>query len=431
MKAFFPLVFLQTFCFGQPDNVSEHFIEYPHQITISFDTTEIRHYPFIDLHKNQFKFLSGISPNWELFFTEFDSMINQKDRKLNFYHIGGSHLQADIYTHVVRSQLQNHWENLGGERGQVFPYSLTGTNNPSNYIFKSSNSWKGYRSVVNRPQGIDYGLHGIIASCSDSIINLNFCYSKKREKNPFSAFRIMHNKGTLPYDVTLLNSEVEILEFQTNEELGYTEFVLNSELDSLKLKFQRNGKSRDALLIYGITLMNDRPGISYSSIGVNGASLPTYLKNTHFEEQLCLYPPDFIAFSVGTNDANVPNGQFDSLGYYKNLEQMILTVYRCNPKCAILLTVPNDAFYNKKYPNVNIETMRKMIFSLAGKYNLAVWDFYGLMGGGGTAKTWMQNGLMQSDLVHFTFRGYELKGRLLFDAFLKFLEQMRNTEKLK
>ncbi|MEY4605055.1 MAG: hypothetical protein RIT43_2347 [Bacteroidota bacterium] len=420
-----------TLSFGQHDSSSLGLTSYDHPANFLLDTSETGIYPFIDLTKNHFQFLSEDAPNWKIFFREFDGMTANKDRKLNFYHLGGSHLQADIYTHVVRTYLQGYWEDVCGERGHVFPFSLAGTNNPSNYKFKSPNTWKGYRSVTNRPDHIEYGLSGIVASCSDSIIRLNFQYDKTTVRPEFNSFRILHNKGCLPYDIFLLNSGVGISEVFTNEVNGYTEFFLNAEIDSLSLQFERNGKGKEPLMIYGFTLMNNEPGISYSAIGVNGASLSTYLKNKNFEEQLCLYPPDFFAFSVGTNDANVPNGQFDSLSYRNNLEQMILKVYLCNPNCAILLTVPNDAYYNRKYPNGNLEALRNMVFSLAQKYKLAVWDFYGIMGGTGSSKQWLQSGLMQSDLVHFTFSGYQLKGKLFFDAFLKFLEQMRNTEKMK
>jgi lysophospholipase L1-like esterase len=158
--------------------------------------------------------------------------------------------------------------------------------------------------------------------------------------------------------------------------------------------------------------------------------LNTYLGNENFEEQLCIYPPDLFIFSVGTNDANVPYDQFDPQYYKNNLEALIQKVLRCNPDCAILLTVPNDSYYQKKYLNRNIERQRNVIIELAEKYKLAVWDVYGIMGELGSSKTWQNAGLMQADLVHFTPLGYQLKGKLLTDAFLKFLEQMRNTEKM-
>jgi lysophospholipase L1-like esterase len=395
------------------------------------DTSIPSKYPFIDLSKNNFTFYSEEAPNWMHFFREFDAMVSNKDRKLNFYHIGGSHLQADIYTQVFRSSLQSYWEEVCGERGLVFPFSLAGTNNPTNYRFRSPNKWKGYRSVSVRPENLEYGVSGIVVTCPDSVIRLTFNYDRTDVRPEFSAFRILHNAGHMPYSIFLLNENVGIQEAISNEESGYTEFILNTESDSLSIEFVRKENTKMALELYGVTLLNEEPGASYSAVGVNGASLNTYLGNTKFEEQLCQYPPDFFAFSVGTNDANVPASAFDPQVYKSNLEQMILKVLRCNPDCAILLTVPNDAYYQKKYPNPNLNKLREMIFQLAEKYKLAVWDFYGIMGESGSSKTWLNNGLMQADLVHFSGLGYQIKGQLYFDAFLKFLEQMRNTEKMK
>jgi hypothetical protein len=61
---------------------------------------------------------------------------------------------------------------------------------------------------------------------------------------------------------------------------------------------------------------------------------------------------------------------------------------------------------------------------------MPVWDFYGIMGELGSSKTWYRQGLMQSDMVHFTSIGYHLKGALLIDAFEKYLEQMELFNKL-
>lgn len=404
---------------------------YDHPDIFSLDTSFRTSFPFIDLSKNHFQFRSEEVPNWMHFFREFDAMVSNKDRKLNFYHLGGSHLQADIYTQVFRSSLQSYWEDVCGERGQVFPFSLAGTNNPANYRFRSPNKWKGYRSVSSRLAHLSYGLSGIILTCADSVIRLSFNYERTDVRPEFNAFRILHNTGELPYDIHLLNGNVGINEIIKNDRLGYTEFVLNTEVDSLDLEFIRVPEASASLELYGVTLMNDEPGASYSAIGVNGASLFTYLANERFEEQLCLYPPDFFAFSVGTNDANVAAGKFDFRAYKENLEQMILKVVRCNPDCAILLTVPNDAYYQQRYPNPNLEKVREVIYNLAEKYKLAIWDFYGIMGGSGSSKTWLSKGLMQADLVHFSGLGYQIKGQLYFDAFLKFLDQMRNTEKMK
>jgi lysophospholipase L1-like esterase len=188
----------------------------------------------------------------------------------------------------------------------------------------------------------------------------------------------------------------------------------------LDLQFVRNSILPNVLEIYGFELLNELPGITYNAIGINGAGLYTYLGNEHFLRDLKIHPPDMFVFSVGTNDAYTSFGNFRPEVYKSNLESLMKIILSVNPKCALLLTVPNDNQFHGA-PNKNTERQREVIFQLAQEYQMAVWDFYGIMGELGSSLTWRRNGLMQGDYVHFTSNGYHLKGTLLIDAFLKYL----------
>ncbi|MCH2224941.1 MAG: GDSL-type esterase/lipase family protein [Crocinitomicaceae bacterium] len=345
---------------------------------------------------------------------------------MNFYHIGGSHLQADIYSHDVRAYLQTNWEGLSGERGWVFPFDLAQTNNPGNYEFSSPNTWKGYRCVNHKPSkfNIDYGIMGAMTTCKDSIITIYFKHDRTIVKPPINHIRIFHNIGEFPYWNHLGGNEILVTRREHDPIIGATDIYLSDDIDTFNLQFQRIKSQAPELEIYGFLLLNDHPGISYTSIGINGAGLYTYLRNTRFEDQLKEYPPDFFSYSVGTNDGNVPYSKFKPLVYKKNLERMMLMALRANPDCALLLTVPNDSYYRRRYLNKNIDRERTVIIELAEQYGMAVWDMYGIMGGLGSSKTWRNNKLMRSDLIHFTHEGYHFKGDLFFDGFLKYLDQM-------
>jgi lysophospholipase L1-like esterase len=388
------------------------------------DSTLTTKYPFIHFNRNHYQFFTENSANFEKLFFDFQQMIRNRDRKLNFYHIGGSHLQADIYTHEVRTYLQTNWEGLPGERGLIFPFDLAGTNNPWNYEFKSPNKWENYRSVIDRPDSLDYGVLGVVIECPDSLVNIKFNYDKTKVKPGFDRLRIYHNKGAFPYTFNFSEQEIFVLRKQTNEEIGYTDVYFTDKMEDFDLYMARDTAMNYKLRILGFQLSNKEPGISYNTIGVNGAGLYTYLGNKYFEEQLNEFPPDFFAFSVGTNDANMPYANFRPEVFRANLDSVLQMVMRANPNCAILLTVPNDAYYMKKYPNKNVARQREMIIQLAKKYEAAVWDMYGIMGELGSSKTWSRNGLMRNDLIHFSAAGYKLKGDLFFEAFLKWIEQM-------
>lgn len=397
------------------------------------DTSVQRQFPFINFDQNHYQFYTKESPAFEKLFFELQQMVKTKKGKLNFYHIGGSHIQADIYTNDMREYLFKYWDDLPGERAWVFPFKMARTNNPWNYGFTSRNEWKGYRSVIHRPDSVHYGLLGAAIASSDVEINLSFDYKGSNEKPPIDHIRVFHNKGKLPYEIQYDKVKNPIIRQFTNEQFGFTDTYFKKEFTSFDVEFTKIADSllpdsvrNESLYIYGFQLMNNRPGISYTAIGINGAGLYTYKDNENFTEQLSQAPPDFFAFSVGTNDANVPYEDFDPAVYKKNLEVMMKSVLRANPNCAILLTVPNDSYYKRKYLNKNIDRERTVIIELAKKYKVPVWDLYGIMGELGSSKTWSTNKLMKSDLVHFSVEGYHLKGDLFFEAFLKWIEQMEN-----
>jgi lysophospholipase L1-like esterase len=420
MRRILVLFILPLFAFGQ----------YPALCTNdSLSTVEqeiAKNYPFVEVQCNQFQFFGTESPNWLHLNKSLTQMIETGEGKLNFYHIGGSHLQADIYSHDFRTFLQSNWPGLSGERGLVFPYSLAHTNNPTNYNFSSPNTWKGFRSVNQRPEDFDYGLSGAAISCPDSLVIINFKHLRTLVKPPFDRLRIYHNTGEFPYELNFGDQELLVTELVHFPAMGYTEIRFSDHLDSLDLLFVKNNTTPFTLELFGFEFLNDLPGITYTAIGINGASLPTYLANANFSRDLQLRAPDLFIFSVGTNDAHCSYEAFDPQIYKANLEKMILQVLQSNPNCAILLTVPNDDYYMRKYPNRNTARQRDVIFQLAAQYQMAVWDFYGIMGELGSSKTWKNAGLMQADYVHFTGTGYHLKGTLLIEAFQKNLTSLQN-----
>jgi hypothetical protein len=72
-------------------------------------------YGFIRYDLNQFE-LEENSPSYKLLFSKFDEMIRTGNNHINIVHIGGSHIQADIYTHRMRQQLQSFYPGFLGGR---------------------------------------------------------------------------------------------------------------------------------------------------------------------------------------------------------------------------------------------------------------------------------------------------------------------------
>jgi lysophospholipase L1-like esterase len=144
-----------------------------------------------------------------------------------------------------------------------------------------------------------------------------------------------------------------------------------------------------------------------------------------------------VILSLGTNDAY--GLKFNPEEYKNNYDTLIQRILSVNKNTAILITVPNDDYYKKRYPNKNTELQEKVIYELATKYNAGIWNLYKIMGGFNSSQKWYLNKLMRSDRIHFTSKGYILKGQLFFNAFLNsynnFIDKdfnlLKNESKLK
>src|SRR5690606_5917995 len=149
------------------------------------------------------------SPSFNHFFSQLDSVYAGKKKNLHIFHIGGSHIQADIYSNKLRTYFQNINSVSQAQRGFVFPFKLAHTNNPSNYKIEANKAeWEGYRNSIMK-DSVAWGLAGVTAAfrdCSDTIsIKANF---KTHTKKPytFHKLRVSYNTWKEDYKLTILDS---------------------------------------------------------------------------------------------------------------------------------------------------------------------------------------------------------------------------------
>jgi lysophospholipase L1-like esterase len=378
------------------------------------DSLPRKQYDFIRYDLNRFTGCDS-SSNYNYFLQLFDSLMHHKNFQLNIVQFGGSHIQADVSSHFVREKMQTLDTALNGARGMLFPFKMVGTNNPSNYKVEYSGNWKGYRNAVSSHDAA-WGVTGITGVTSDSIASIGITFKQITPANSFIRVRIFHNASNVSYKIMLHDTSL-LLNKNVSIEDDYTLFTFKKPLDTLAFTIKKNNAAdTSSFELYGILFENDNPGIVYHSIGVNGASFKSYLRCDKLEPQMKYMHPDLVIISIGTNDTFDPD--FDSLKYETRYDSMISKISRVNPNVAFLLTVPNDSYMKKKYHNKNTAVAEKVIYKLADRHGLKVWNFYKVMGGKYSAPIWQNEDLMKSDRIHFTHKGYLVQGQLMFDAFM-------------
>lgn len=369
-------------------------------------------YYFLNKEKNKIDFFA--MENWNQFFGKIQSQWLEGNKQINIIHFGGSHIQADVWSNRLRQHFQNISPNNNSGRGMLFPFRLIGSNGSAYLKTSHTGKWKGYRNSVSSHQP-PFGLMGARGEFSDSSSKLSLWVNKEHCTDCyFDQLEVFYIDSSDNFCIEIINDSVEWI--KENSDLGSCSFKLSKAVDSLNISFNKLDSSFSVFHLYGLKLINENPGILYHSVGVNGASVPSYLRSEYLPRQLGFIEPDLVIFSIGINDAYEPN--FTKENFIANYDSIIQIVKQINPFTAILFTTNNDSYYQKKFPNKRGQLVKEAMYELAEKHNAAVWDFYEVMGGFNSIATWEKYGLAKRDKIHLTTIGYKLVGDLLFEAFL-------------
>ncbi|WP_396180607.1 GDSL-type esterase/lipase family protein [Flavobacterium sp.] len=200
--------------------------------------------------------------------------------------------------------------------------------------------------------------------------------------------------------------------------------VYSSERPIDKITIIGNENSTEYAL-NGLILENENPGITYSSIGVNGAKSSDFNKFPLFFDQLPSLEADLYIISLGTNES------FDKqdIGtYFGNLKTMIDGIKQKCPEASFLLTTPPPSVLHGKSQNIYIEKYAEKIIEMAPAENYAVWNLLDIFGGNKNITINSKMGLMARDKVHYSNTGYDKQGELFFDAFIQSYELFKSEK---
>lgn len=375
---------------------------------------EIPAFSFIQYQSNQFELIHD-NPDYINLFASFDTLVATGSNQIKIVHIGGSHIQADIYTHRIRQELQSFYPGMLGSRGFFFPYKIAQTNSPSNLWIQYTGEWLTCKNTQPEPLFV-MGVSGITSELTSTEGSIKVVASfDTLQHYDFNRIRLFCNV-TSTDDIPEIYPARLVKKSSVNPTGRYIQYDLTGYTDTLNLIIRQHD-TLNTFQLYGISMETDDPGVIYTAIGVNGAMLKSYLRCGLFTNQLEALDPDWVIISIGTNEGNTRT--FDGALYHNEYIRLLDSVELAVPDAAILLTVPNDSYLNKRYINHNTNLIREIILDIARQRGYGVWDFYTIMGGLNSAKSWYDSGLMNKDHIHFNKPGYYLKGDLFYAAFLR------------
>lgn len=349
-----------------------------------------------------------------MFDAVYDKIIRRHrnaEETVRFMHIGGSHVQAGVFSGRMRDNLQslNNGKPLG--RGLIFPYRMMGSNGARDCDFSYSGTWARSRCTQREPS-VPLGLAGAAVTTSDSTssITLTMPY-------PVEQLTVLGRSSESAPLIPIVIEEKDTLYPPLYSGLVGFDFLLSKPSKTCRIGFV--GQQGGDFSLRGFLCDADGTGFVYSESGINGAAVPSWLKCEKFQEELSLLAPDLVVFAIGINDANCSPSNFNKERFKDNYRHLIASMHSVNPECAFLFVTNNDCYLRvgrKHSFNTNTELVEQAFFELAEEYHGAVWNLFQIMGGMRSSSRWVKAGLMQADHVHFTSRGYQLLGDLLYNA---------------
>lgn len=385
-------------------------------------------YPFVRYDANVLHYDTAAAP-MQLMFQKWQRVATSGQGTFNIVHIGGSHVQAGTFPHRIRTNILRDYPAAVGSRGMVFPYSAAAKcNNPSDYKVHCPEKVLLTRNVYHNPEH-PLGLCGIAVTAQDVATHIQMLVADRQFDYTTQRVVVLGHspQGVVPS----LGADSRQLSPSYIDTANHR-FVFNlaSPVDSFEIVLPcRKGQE---FTLTGVYMGSRHPGVSYSSIGVNGAATADYLKCA-LTRDLRLLRPDLVIFGIGINDAHGTN--FDSVQFKNNYLRLCDSIRSVSPYCAFIFVTNNDCYRKtgrKSYSvNTNGLLVRDVCYRLAAITGGAVWDQFEVMGGLKSMAKWQTAKLAQADKVHFTRAGYQLMGDLFYEALASELKKDWGAPKLK
>ncbi|MBP5205846.1 MAG: hypothetical protein J6Z44_03540 [Bacteroidales bacterium] len=363
------------------------------------------------------------------FINKIRDVMENKRGNVRILHIGGSHVQAGTMTHRIRKHLLDEYGGAPAARGLIFPYSAANNcNNPNDYRISKTTPFNLIRNVY-KDHTFPLGAAGIAVWNADQMNSITV--KMNAEGYDFIADTIVLLGEAHGWPIDPILKEDTIYHFPDSIDLQNGRYYFYFDRPVRDFTFYFPCSKGDTFVVNGILLQNERPGITLSSIGVNGAQTGSYLRCRNFVRDMQLLQPDLVIFGIGVNDAY--GSSFDSVAFKNNYLELVRRIRSVNPDCAFIFFSNNDTWKKGKkgryYVNTTGPAVAEVMYRLADLTGGAVWDQFAIMGGLKSMETWRKKGLAQKDRVHFTASGYNLVGDLFFDAFIRDIKPDRDEHR--
>lgn len=332
---------------------------------------------------------------------------------VHILHYGDSPTTADLITADVRRRLQQRFGDAGHGFSLVAPpwawYQHSG-------VKLSAAGWSLLSPAMGRRGDGMYGLGGV------SFEGDAGAYSEVTlQDSSHTRVRVYFLKRPGGGSFSIEADGVDLAETSTaadRVESGSQTFPIPAGTRKVAMRVEHG-----SVRIFGLEFFKNRPGVVYSSLGLNGGStevLSRHMEARHWAEQLRAARPKLVVINYGTNESVYK--EYVSKQLETELRKAVLRVREAVPEAAILIMSPMDRGVRNEEGNIQTAATIPQVVAIQQKVALemkvAFFNTFAAMGGSGTMARWYASNprLVGGDYIHPMPAGAKLVGDLLFEG---------------
>ena len=350
----------------------------------------------------------------------FRSLDNAGKKKVRILHYGDSQLEEDRISSTIRAGLQ---AKFGGGGPGLLPF---GRPYYTLCVSESSNANLNRYLVFGEGSRRSNGRYGIMGQCARMDTSVYTTVSSvKSNKAPSRYFnRLTLMAGNISGTLNLKCNGKQYKLTASADPSAVGRIVVDLPDSSTSVRFSTWGSAD----IYGIQL-DDTLGVSLDNIPMRGCSgtIFTHMNSAQVKDYVDTENVQLIIMQFGGNSMPFRKTPKAISEYKSSIEKQIRHVHSLAPNAAILFIGPSDMSVNVKGKMVTYPHLPMMVDSLKAAANnagAAYWDLYQAMGGEGSMVKWVKArpSLAGTDYVHFTPRGAEAMGNMLFESLMLYYD---------
>ncbi|MCP1442851.1 lysophospholipase L1-like esterase [Pseudomonas sp. GGS8] len=321
---------------------------------------------------------------------------------VNIVQLGDSHTAADLFTGEMRRLFQEQYGE--GGIGFIAAVPVSGTRYNQVVLSTISGQWS-LISSRNQYSG-EFPLGGYLSlpMTPGAQVHIDLRESNERKYRISALYRALSNSRLLVRDAESSFS-VELLATS-----GQWRFGPESNPMSLPVDLTITRNQAVELGGWDIESLVDS-GVTYSALGVNGATLAILDKwQDGWQRNLQALHPDLLVLAYGGNEAF--DDGLDLALYKAGLNEKLALLRRILPDVVLLLIGPADSIKQRSANSCagrqpeNLAQIIQIQRQAALKAAALFWDWQAYMGGACSIERWQSEHLAQDDLIHLNGEGY-------------------------